>query len=422
VFRIVRRRPFAAGLVLLVVVAGAAVGGARYWARWHVRQAAAALRAGRDADAERHLREHFRVRSSDPDAQFLAARLAWRAGREDEAGDRLDTLERLEGDTDRVRIERLLLRYRHAGTAEQERVLLDRVRNGHPDAGVFLEAVASNQIVRYKFFPAAGSLKKLVELEPENAWGWEMFGWVQAQLGHARAAIDALGKAVALDPDRTDARLQLAELLTEQTLVEDARPHWDRLAGSDRPDVLIGLAKFRLLIGETAVARGLLERVTAADPNNRAAQAARAKVELQANDPVAAERWARQALAGNDTDTVTHYVLLRSLAAQPGREADAAAQKAKYELLEGQRLRRAELVGQLIPQNPTDPRYPAELGDILLAFGLPDQGLYWHARALALDPNYAPSHRSLAAYYEKAGQPARAERHRAALAAGGARP
>jgi tetratricopeptide (TPR) repeat protein len=66
--------------------------------------------------------------------------------------------------------------------------------------------------------------------------------------------------------------------------------------------------------------------------------------------------------------------------------------------------------------NPHDPDVRAEVGGMMLDLGLEQEAARWYEIALQIDPTHRPSHEALAAYWSRAGDQARASRHRAALA------
>ena len=59
-----------------------------------------------------------------------------------------------------------------------------------------------------------------------------------------------------------------------------------------------------------------------------------------------------------------------------------------------------------------DPTRPYEAGIRLMEIGQDHVGEYWLYEALKRAPWHQPSHKALASYYEKKGEPDKAEEHR----------
>ncbi len=69
-------------------------------------------------------------------------------------------------------------------------------------------------------------------------------------------------------------------------------------------------------------------------------------------------------------------------------------------------------------RSPHDAGLHYELGMIAFRSGSPKEGLRWLESALREDPRHLPTHRSMALYYQKAGQAGRAARHLEQVRAG----
>jgi tetratricopeptide (TPR) repeat protein len=97
------------------------------------------------------------------------------------------------------------------------------------------------------------------------------------------------------------------------------------------------------------------------------------------------------------------------------KEGEAAECQARVDRLRGD-FQRAEELGTMIrQQSPDDPAPRHELGCLLLRLGKPQDALHWFQTALAKDPGHRPTHKSLAEFYEQAGDQDRAAHHREAL-------
>jgi Tfp pilus assembly protein PilF len=72
------------------------------------------------------------------------------------------------------------------------------------------------------------------------------------------------------------------------------------------------------------------------------------------------------------------------------------------------------LMGQ-VRHHPDDPRLRHEIGSTLLENGQLKDALWWLRGVLRIDPEYRPTHRRLAEYYEVSGAADLAARHREML-------
>jgi tetratricopeptide (TPR) repeat protein len=70
---------------------------------------------------------------------------------------------------------------------------------------------------------AAGHLRRVLELRPNQVAAWEYLGAAHLALDRPAEAADALRQALALDPARTDAYLRLADALAALDRRDDAR-------------------------------------------------------------------------------------------------------------------------------------------------------------------------------------------------------
>jgi predicted Zn-dependent protease len=415
--RILRRRPYTSLFVVPLLLAGTALG-LYLWSGARLRAADRACREFRRDEAERHLRAAAPFRKWwDPDVPFLAARLARMGARYPEAAEHLKACQKMEGSSARVQLEWVLLRALQGDIDEVEPGLWNCVQNGDPDSAFILEVMAGMNMRALQFPRAAATLDRWVEVDPNNAQAWEWRGWVLDRLHRADEAEVCFRRSLELDPSREQTRYWLAELYLARFKVEEATPLIEGLL-TEQPNavrILSAAGQLRFLSGRVDEARQLFDRAYALDPNDQDLLIRRAKLELQSGRLPNAEVWLRRALALEEGNSEVHYLLHQAIGGQPGREKDAAAQLAVYEKYRGQAERFSRLLRELIPANPHDPKYAAELGDILFRTKQPSKAAYWHLRALTIDPGYIPSHRALADYYEKAGRPKEAAEHRRRL-------
>src|SRR5262249_53105086 len=128
-----------------------------------------------------------------------------------------------------------------------------------------------------------------------------------------------------------------------------------------------------------------------------------AKLEIQEDHPAAAEKWLRQALAGDPYEAQAGYLLVSALQAQ-GRPEEAEAALEGYVKRKADLERASQLLGEGMQHSANDPDALAEVGTLLLRMGQDRLGLYWLHEALKRDPGHGPAHEALAAYAEKQGR------------------
>jgi predicted Zn-dependent protease len=192
----------------------------------------------------------------------------------------------------------------------------------------------------------------------------------------------------------------------------EAEPHLDRLhqSRSSDPEVLLGLARCRLELGQIDQARQVLNDLLAAHPDDALALGERGMLELQTGRLDEAERCLRQAtaLVPYERSLVYSYVLALQ---QQNKKGEAAVWETRLERID-EDLKRISEVMQAIHAAPNDPAPRHEAGVILLRNGQEQEGLRWLANALQQNPNYQPAHEVLAEYYEKHHQLEKAAQHR----------
>ena len=149
----------------------------------------------------------------------------------------------------------------------------------------------------------------------------------------------------------------------------------------------------------------------ARDPDHIAALIGHARVDLETGREADAERYARRVLASTPNHRTAYHILHQALVSL-GRVEDARVAKARLVELDDLLVRYYDLANRKIPQKPNDPNLFCQLGDVLLALGQTRQAEGWFLNAVRIAPKYAPAHRSLAAYYAKAGDEDKAAEHR----------
>jgi predicted Zn-dependent protease len=118
----------------------------------------------------------------------------------------------------------------------------------------------------------------------------------------------------------------------------------------------------------------------------------------------------RQAVKYAPQDRVVLFNLYQCLEKIDKKE-EAAKIKARLKETEDD-LKRMDEVMRNVQRRPHDPALRCEAGRIFLRNGFKDDGLHWLGTALLEDPNHTLTHKTLADYYDQAGDKELAEEHR----------
>jgi tetratricopeptide (TPR) repeat protein len=404
-----RRRPWlllTGGLFL----AGALLLAREGWGLWHESAARKALAEEHFDDARDHIDQALRVRGRSAPTHLLAARIARERGAYADAERHLGRCSQLDGMSEPVQREWLLLRCVRGEVDELAPGLLALVGRNHPDSPAILEAVAGVYMRQTRYAEALRCLDRWVELAPDSARALDWRGWVHNQLDHRAMAIADYERALEIQPGRSLVRFRLAELLVGSARHVEAVPHLERLR-AERPenyDVLVLLAQCQLVQSRLDEARELLDTVLAAQPDNGDALLYRGKLEQAAGNSVEAERWLRKCLEQSPHHIEARYSLYLCLQGQPGRQEDARQELARWEQDRKSKGRLVRLLRTELDRKPNDPDLAEETGKLLLEEGEDEKGLFWLYRALKIDPRHAASHRDLIAYYERTHNEAKA--------------
>jgi tetratricopeptide (TPR) repeat protein len=126
------------------------------------------------------------------------------------------------------------------------------------------------------------------------------------------------------------------------------------------------------------------------------------RLALAQAEPARAEALLREALTQDAANVQLRYQLIQCLF-QGGRVDEAEAERRRLEKLKADLNRLEKITTTEMPQRPHDPALHHELARLLLDVGRPEEAVQWLQRALREDPSYQPAHRTLALYYQRAG-------------------
>lgn len=349
------------GVAVLVAIAVYEVG--RYG--WAVYQFGAAERAlaSRNSDAaETHLNRALRAWADEP-SRLLAARVARRAGRYEEAVERLRLyrqeypsgqsfdrelrfLRMEQGDP--VLIERALngclIQDRSADPEELEAALVGGAKRSLA-AFTRGETAVGGRAMPFvaKVLQAADLWLRLRPAAADQAQGLVWRGIARNCLNDRPGSLADFRAALELDPTLPEARLHLALVLT-LTEPEVAAEHLRVLLAQEHPDdimVRMTLAWLDRNTGRPDEARRLLDDVLAAQPRNAAALLERGSLAHDEGQLDDAERWLSRAFEVSPDNPKVNFALAALLRAK-GRAGEAQRYTDRYLRLEEERLKRGE--------------------------------------------------------------------------------
>lgn len=317
--------------------------------------------------------------------------------------------------TEEGTLEWAMLRAQRGEVEPVETFLRRQVDQHHPRSTWILEAMTRGYLRLHRRLDAMNCVRIWLEREPNAIRPVLLRGLIHYRANAFSKAVEDLRQVVEQEPNNDEAIRLLANALIENSQAPEAVPYLERLCQRDPEDwdMHVKLAFARNMLGQSAEALAILDRVLEAKPNFGPALSARGQLELQVHgNPEGAESWLRRALSINPSDRQTHYALYQSLL-QQGREREAEEQHKKLLRIEAAITRMIEIANRLLPKNPRDAKLAYELGSIMMELGYYENGSSWLLKALEYDPLLDAAHRDLAEYYEKQGNAAAAEYHRA---------
>jgi tetratricopeptide (TPR) repeat protein len=271
--------------------------------------------------------------------QLALARIEIGTGRISEARSRLDEVLAVQTHNDEAH--RLLGRLlSDQGQHEEALVHLSKALELRPTFAGNVEAQAWALFLGGRLEDAAQAYRRLTELQPDNAWAFQMLGSTQHALGRVGVAISNYRKAVSLGQDsRAYANLGLAYF--EQKRFDEARQAYEQAVRLEP-----GLAALQAGLGDCY--RKLDQRDKARDayllavraaeqdlrtnPNDGEALAALALYHAKLGDAARARRYASEAVRQSPSNASVNYQVAASLAILGDREAALTSLKKALEL------------------------------------------------------------------------------------------
>jgi tetratricopeptide (TPR) repeat protein len=382
-------------------------------AEYHLRAAEGAVERYHNPQAQYHLEHCLNSRPRRPRALLLAARVARRVGSFDLAEQWLDQYQDLRGDDEELVLERVLLRAARGDMDEVRTFCRARIEADHPSAPLVREAVAAGLIRVYRLHEAEKVLHDWRHAQPDNTQAIFLDGMLKELRGQTIEALELFRRVVELDPEHDDARLRMVNLLVQQSNGAEALPHAEYLRRQlpNNPQVPLRLAQCQALLGQQTEAEETLDELLRRWPHHAGALAERGKLALRGGDPSAAESMLREALNRDPSALDARYLLAQALRLN-GKTDQARAEQDTLARLEEDAARIHRIANVDMQQRPRDVALYHEVGVISLRVGATREGLRWLYRGLEIDPHHVPTHRTLAAFYQRTGNSSLESRHR----------
>jgi predicted Zn-dependent protease len=387
-------------LLLIIIAGGASAGGIWLWANHHFHIAEQALAHHRIAEAREHISLYLKIWPSSDEAHFIAARAARRALDFKEAEKQLKECRRLLGKSPQFALEEALMRVQQGEVDKVEAYFRREVERGNPDSTLILEAFVEGYLKLHRLPDASACLTLWEKQEQDNMYLYLLRGSIRERIPNVQEAADDYRKVLDLNPNYDEARLRLARLLLEAHECAEAQSHLLHLSNV-RPGnagVLVLLARCYLDLARPEDARQILSEVLSRDPRNQPALLVSAQLALQEGANERAESFLRQALAVDPYDREVNFLLSQCLLRQPGRQAEAEQQLAKFKGIENDWKALHEITTKKMGAAPHDPDLQYQVGVIWLRLGEEKAGIEWLRRALETDPKHEPSQKALAEY------------------------
>jgi Tfp pilus assembly protein PilF len=380
-------------------------------------RAAEKARKRRDfADARGYLLANLAADPTSARDHFLFARVARQSGTFEDAEEQLELCKQWGGASPGVAFERTLLGVQQGYFGRDTEIQLRRrIEQGDVESVEILEALSVGCLVNYRFADAHGYLSKWIELAPDDFQAHVWRSMAKERLSDIPGARADAERAVALAPANFSAQLNFGQLLIKLGEFQEAESVFERLAqGYPRdPLVAIGLAQTKSKLQPDGVeAARILDDLLTRFPNDAPVLIERGRLALQMGETDRAESWLRKAAELAPWEYEVQYTLLQCLR-QQGKLTDADQVEKTVRRLEDASHRLHE-ANEKLKKEPYNLSHHCAIARIFLEVGNHKEAVRWLQTALKIDSHQPLANLLLADYYDKSGEPGKADRYRKA--------
>lgn len=340
----------------------------------------------------------------DAETHFLLARASRLAGKFMDMQSHLSRAKELGFDAERLRREHLLAIAQSGKVREIEPQIADLFSSPGEDGREICEAVVSGMFACYRLqeaFSVLGAWRRDFPQDPQPDFVAGMYSF---QAGAWLKAAESFEAALKLAPGRIDARLHLADALLHVHRIDEAHRHFSDCLKSNPTNstALVGLGQCLIKKGDVSEAEKVFLKALKIDPGNPGATVHMAELKVNSGDGEAALPYAKAAFELKPYDPEVRYILAQALQSC-GKTEEAREQ---FRFVEAQQEGQSQLRNMLeeLERNPSNISLRCEIGQTLLKFGNPDEGVGWLYSALEYSPKHARACRILADHFRKSGK------------------
>jgi tetratricopeptide (TPR) repeat protein len=353
-------------------------------------------------DAHSWLDVAVRVAPSDPEIEFLRARVFRKQGEFSKVREHLQRAYDLGIPKDRVEREQWLALAQSGQLSKAAPHFSELLRDPREDGQEICAAFVNGYFLNYRYAEAFTLLDVWIKDFPDDPVPFLFRGRIHAKLQKHRDAEENLRHAWKLDADYSEAVFDLAEILRIQKRPDEALQFYRQLsetASKTRVKTRIGEVKCLRMLGRTAESRRVLQKLLADDASLVEAQSEIGHIELEAGHYESAIRWIRLAHDQNPQDVELRYALASAL--RGNRDLEEATIHFNAVKQARAALSQIPKLTGLVVKKPEDIESRYKIGVICLGYGSQKEGVGWLQSVLEYDSNHNPTLKALADFYER---------------------
>lgn len=243
---------------------------------------------------------------------------------------------------------------------------------------------------------AMRELETVVRLSPADANAWRTLGVIHKEEGRDEEARGAYVESLRLEPNRPQVRFELAEILVDLSLLDEAEAQLAACRGRvPAADWAGARARCLRLRGDHEGCREALAEALAKAPDHPGLLSQQALLDLAEGRVEEAVARLDRAVAVDPHDSQLYYQRGHALR-RLGRGAEADADLARSAEL-GEAVAELSRLNDEASRRPSDPDVRHRIGRLWDRLGKPELAAMWYLAALACDPSHAGARRDLAA-------------------------